>query len=160
MNLTRWFAALALACVLTGPTLAQTKHSGTTSAGATADQTSDLVDRLQQGGLGAVLRDGELARALGFDEEQFMLAQDIIDAYQSLMQGWMLLDPGMISPETMQAMMMIRFMMDMELFSILTPEQQQKLEALFQQNQGTDSTQTTQATQTTPVGGVSATKKK
>ncbi len=158
MNLTRWLAALALACVLTVPALAQTKQSGTTSAGCTADQTSDLVDRLQQGGLAAVLRDGELAHALGFDEEQFMLAQDIIDAYQSLVQMWALLDPGMISPETMQAMMMIRFMMDMELFSILTSEQQQQLEALFQQYHGADTTQ--QATQTGAGSTTKATSKK
>ena len=157
MNLTRWMASLTLACVLTGPTLAQTKHSTTGSTAATGDQTSQLADQLQMGSLAAVLREGELARALGFDEEQFMLAQDIIDAYQSLVQMWMMLDPGMISPETMQAMMMIRFIMDMELYSILTPEQQQRLEALFQQHHDAGPTN---GTQTVPASGSGATIKK
>ncbi|MFT3878404.1 MAG: hypothetical protein QM703_01950 [Gemmatales bacterium] len=157
MNPTRWLAVLTLVFVLTGPALGQTKHSGTTSTSNTVDQCADLAEQLQFGGLAVVLQDGDLARALGFDEEQFMLAQDIIESYQSLVQMWVLLDPGMISPQTMQAMIMIRFIMDMELFSILTPEQQQKLEALYQQNHGTD---TTQVTQTVPVGGAKATSKK
>lgn len=147
MSRARLWLTMLLCCLSAGPLAAQTAKTGTDKTSSTSDTTNTIGASLRSGGLASILRDGDLARALGLNEDQFVKAQDILDAYEALMQAWAVLDPQMMQPETMRAMMTISFMLEWELYSLLDEEQQQELEKLFEQWQGQgSSTQNTKAT--------------
>lgn len=135
MNRKNCLMAMFLCCVLCGTVLAQGTAPPANKNCPTGDTASQMTGQLMTDGLASILRDGDFARLLGLDEDQFIEAQDIIDAYQTAILAWSMLDPEMMNPQTVQALMMIRIMMDLELYSLLTDEQQKMLEQLVTQHQ-------------------------
>ena len=155
MNRTATWVTVTLSCLLAVPAWGQTTPPTTGKTCPAGDAAGSITDQLMTGGLAGVLQNGDLARALGLNEDQYFEAQAIIDAYQSLMQVWTVLDPVMQNPESMQAIMMIRFMLDWELYTLLTDEQQAMLEKLFSEHQNTGG----QTSGSTSASGTSTVKK-
>jgi len=124
----------------TPPATGQTPANGQNPS--SGDSMSAIAQTLLDGGLVAVLSDVDMARALGLDFEQWMAAQFIINGYEHLAAMLMWFDPEGQNAETLESLEMVRFFVDFELYLLLTPEQQQTVNQLFQQAMGTGNTGT------------------
>jgi len=109
---------------------------GTQVAGAAAisgETLGQLGELLQEGNLIGILSDVSLAKALGLDVEQWMLAGYLIEEYQSAVLYYWMIDPQGQDPATWHALSVIKTLTELELFQLLTPAQQQQLEQMYQQ---------------------------
>ena len=125
--------------------------SGMQAAGAAAisgETLGQLGELLQEGNLIGILSDVSLAKALGLDVEQWMLAGYLIEEYQSAVLYYWMIDPQGQDPATWHALSVIKTLTELELFQLLTPAQQQQLEQLYQQMAGTQGTTTTSSATT------------
>jgi hypothetical protein len=100
---------------------------------------ANIGEVLVEEGLAAVLSDADMARELGLDFEQWLEAQQVIQEFNALTSLFLMFDPEGEDPNTLIMLNMIRFFLDWNLFFMLTPEQQDRVNELFTQaSQGGD----------------------
>ncbi len=118
----------------------------------TQDTLGQLGQMLHDGSLATILSNPELARSLGLDLEQWIMAQTLIEEYQRLTMMYMMLDPEGLNPATWQTVSMLQFYLDLQLYYLLTPGQQQLLDQIYQQLTVTQGSSAANGTPTKPIG--------
>jgi hypothetical protein len=99
----------------------------------TGDNLEQLQQLLQDGSLIHILSNPDLAKALGLNFEQWMLAGYLIDEYQNAVMYFWLIDPQGQDPATWQTLSVIQALLELQLYQLLTPEQQQLIDQIFSQ---------------------------
>lgn len=127
---------------------------GSVNGGAelTQDTLGQLGQMLHDGSLAAILSNPELARSLGLDLEQWIMAQTLIEEYQRHTMMYMMLDPEGLNPATWQTVSMLQFYLDLQLYYLLTPGQQQLLDQIYQQLTVTQGSSAANGAPTKPIG--------
>ena len=151
MKFTQCVAVLLAVAVASGTVNAQTQlQTGGKSSGTSTllsnpqiqkelplneEQVAKIMDALSSGSLSSLLTNPDFARQLGLDEIHYLDAVALIDSYELATQMMLMIDPTLSDPSTVEKLELMQWFLELELYTALTPDQQQKLNVMWIQGQ-------------------------